>query len=182
MAENTEAAEGAGDAQITFKVKTGSEGMHTITMAESASVLDLKTKLAGEDMENIPVERQRLIYSGRVMKNDDSLSTYKIKPNNTIHLVKSAASNPTPPAANTSSAPAAAAVPTNMSAGTTNDILTGLTGARFAGFGHLPGREIFGADGGVCHLLLLEYSITLTPPFCTDGSSPERGTARPDAD
>ncbi len=32
------------------------------------------------------------------MKNDDPLSTYKIKNGNTVHMVKSAASNPAPAA------------------------------------------------------------------------------------
>ncbi|KAK1970583.1 hypothetical protein LY78DRAFT_652726 [Colletotrichum sublineola] len=146
MADNTE---GAGDAQITFKVKTGQDSNHTITMAESATVLDLKTKLAGEDFENVPVERQRLIYSGRVMKNDDTLGTYKIKPNNTIHMVKSAASNPAPQPSAAASTPAAPAVPSNMAAGTANNILAGLTGARYAGHINLPSRETFGADGGM---------------------------------
>ncbi|GKT64577.1 ubiquitin family protein [Colletotrichum tofieldiae] len=146
MADNTE---GTGDAQVTFKVKTGQDSNHTITMAESATVLDLKTKLAGEDFENVPVERQRLIYSGRVMKNDDTLGTYKIKPNNTIHMVKSAASNPAPQPAAAASTPAAPAVPSNMAAGTANNILAGLTGARYAGHINLPSRETFGADGGM---------------------------------
>ncbi|KAL0935276.1 Deubiquitination-protection protein dph1 [Colletotrichum truncatum] len=146
MADN---AEGTGDAQVTFKVKTGQDSNHVITMPESATVLDLKTKLAGEDFENVPVERQRLIYSGRVMKNDDTLATYKIKPNNTIHMVKSAASNPAPQPAATSSTPAAPAVPSNMQAGTANNLLAGLTGARYAGHINLPSRETFGADGGM---------------------------------
>ncbi len=83
------------------------------------------------------------------MKNDDALSTYKIKPGNTIHLVKSAASNPA--ASGTSaSAPAPPAVPTNMAAGTSaNNPLAGLTGARYAGHMPLPNQDIFGPDGGV---------------------------------
>ncbi|RDA86889.1 hypothetical protein CP532_1423 [Ophiocordyceps camponoti-leonardi (nom. inval.)] len=134
----------ADDAQITFKVKTSSDSTHTITMAESATVLELKTKLAGEDMENIPVERQRLIYSGRVMKNDDTLGSYKIKANNTIHMVKSAASNPAQPTTT------AAAAPVNMASGTANNPLAGLTGARYAGHQvNLPGMEMFGPDGGM---------------------------------
>ena len=149
MADTTEPRS---DAQVTFKVKTSSDSTHTITMSESASVLDLKTKLSGEDFENIPVDRQRLIYSGRVMKNDDALSVYKIKPNNTIHMVKSAASNPRQPAA-TASAPAAPAVPTNMASGTANNPLAGLTGARYAGHQiNLPGLDMFGPDGGVSDL------------------------------
>ncbi|KJZ71626.1 hypothetical protein HIM_09020 [Hirsutella minnesotensis 3608] len=145
MADNAEAV---GDAHITFKVKTSSDSNHTLTMAESATVLDLKTKLSGEDLENIPVERQRLIYSGRVMKNDDTLATYKIKPNNTIHMVKSAASNASqqPSAA----AATAQAIPTNMASGTANNPLAGLTGARYAGHQvNLPGMDMFGPDGGM---------------------------------
>jgi ubiquilin len=151
-----EAAAGEADPQITFKVKTSSEGLHTITIAESATVVDLKTLLAGDDYEKIPAARQRLIYSGRVMKDEDQLSKYKIKSGNTIHMVKSAASNAAQNPANsgasaTGTAPrAAAGVPTNMAAGTANNPLAGLTGARFAGHMGLPGAEMFGADGGVC--------------------------------
>lgn len=153
MADN---AETSSDAQVTFKVKTSSDSTHAITMSESASVLDLKTKLSGEAFENIPVDRQRLIYSGRVMKNDDPLSNYKIKPNNTIHMVKSAASNPTPPPASAASS-TPAAIPANMASGTANNPLAGLTGARYAGHQiNLPGMDMFGPDGGVRY-----YSETL---------------------
>ena len=94
------------------------------------------------------------------MKNEEPLSTYKIKAGNTIHMVKSAQSNAaqnpasaTPTAAGL--APAAAGVPTNMAAGTANNPLAGLTGARYAGHMGLPGMDMFGADGGVgsTHLL-----------------------------
>jgi ubiquilin len=146
MAEN---AESSSDAQLTFKVKTSSDKAHTITISETATVLDLKNKLAGEDFENIPVDRQRLIYSGRVLKNDDTLATYKIKTNNTVHMVKSAASNPSQPPASSAS-PAPPAVPTNMASGTANNPLAGLTGARYAGHQiNLPGMDMFGPDGGV---------------------------------
>lgn len=150
-------ADASEDAQtISFKVKTSSDGMHNITIAETASVLDLKTKLAGAEYENVPADRQRLIYSGRVMKNEEPLSTYKIKAGNTIHMVKSAASNAAQNPANAGasatpgSAPSSAAgVPTNMAAGTANNPLAGLTGARYAGHIGLPSRDMFGVDGGV---------------------------------
>lgn len=146
MADNSDSGS---DAILSFKVKTSGDKSHAITIAESATVMDLKAKLAAEDVENVSVERQRLIYSGRVMKNEDALSTYKIKNGNTIHMVKSAASNPAPqPSA--ASAPTPAAVPQNMAAGTeANNLLAGLTGARFAGHANLPNPSMFGADGGV---------------------------------
>lgn len=147
MADN---AEGGSEAQITFKVKASGEKNHSMTMPESATVLDLKTKLATEEFENIPIERQRLIYSGRVMKNEDTLASYKVKPGNTIHLVKSAASNPTPAPSAAASQPVPQAIPNNMAAGTSADnLLAGLTGARFAGHANLPSANMFGADGGV---------------------------------
>ncbi|KAK4242683.1 hypothetical protein C8A03DRAFT_11134 [Achaetomium macrosporum] len=140
-----------GDAQITFKVKSSNDKTHTITMAESATVLDLKTKLAGSDFEDTPVERQRLIYSGRIMKDSDALSVYKIKHMNTIHMVKSARSNPPLAASSASSStPTPAAVPQNMASGSSaSDLLAGLTGARFAGRANLPSADLFGADGGM---------------------------------
>ncbi|KAH8813207.1 hypothetical protein F5884DRAFT_820837 [Xylogone sp. PMI_703] len=149
--EDTAPAES--EPQVTFKVKTSNDGNHTITMSENATVLDLKNKLAGDDYEKVPAERQRLIYSGRVMKNEEPLSTYKIKPGNTVHMVKSAqsnaAQNPAGASAAGSTPRATPAVPTNMAAGTANNPLAGLTGARYAGHMGLPGMEMFGADGGM---------------------------------
>jgi ubiquilin len=164
MADNAD----AGEVTLSFKVKTSGDKTHAITMPDSATVLDLKNKLAQPDFENISVDRQRLIYSGRVMKNDDTLKVYKIKPGNTIHMVKSAASNPAAAPSN-AAAPAPAAVPQNMAAGVpANNLLAGLTGARFAGHGiNLPGAATFGADGGVStmppihpcrHTLLFRHS------------------------
>ena len=124
-------------------------------MADSLTVLDLKKKLSGDEYEKIGVDRMRLIYSGRVMKDAEPLSTYKIKAGNTIHMVKSAPSNAAQNPANaTASTPgsaprSAAGVPTNMAAGTANNPLAGLTGARYAGHIGLPGADMFGADGGV---------------------------------
>ncbi|SPQ18005.1 cbe5fdb9-9501-481f-ab78-75d5ba1676c2 [Thermothielavioides terrestris] len=146
-----DSGESGGDVQITFKVKCSNDKIHTITMPESATVLDLKTKLAGSDFEDTPVERQRLIYSGRIMKDSDALSVYKIKNMNTIHMVKSARSNPTPAASSAASTtPTPPAVPQNMASGSSaSDLLAGLTGARFAGHANLPSADLFGADGGM---------------------------------
>ncbi|KAI1137288.1 hypothetical protein F5Y05DRAFT_84654 [Hypoxylon sp. FL0543] len=157
-----DSAEGSSDPQITFKVKTSGSSQHTITMPESATVADLKNKLAGAEFENIPLERQRLIYSGRVLKNEEPLSTYKIKNGNTVHLVKSAASNPTPAPASSStssSAPTAPQIPTNMAAGTANNPLAGLTGARYAGLTNLPSADMFGPDGGMVGSMMDEEQL-----------------------
>ncbi|KAI1765064.1 ubiquitin-domain-containing protein [Hypoxylon sp. FL1150] len=158
MADSTE---GTSDPQVTFKVKTSGDRQHTITMTETATVSDLKNKLSGADFEDIPIERQRLIYSGRVMKNEEPLSTYKIKNGNTVHLVKSAASNPKPAPASSSasSTPAIPQIPTNMAAGTANNPLAGLTGARYAGLTNLPSADMFGPDGGMVGSMMDEDQL-----------------------
>lgn len=126
---------------VTFNVKSNNDTRYSITMPLTARVTELKDKLS--ELADIPSDRQRLIYSGRVMKNDDTLETYKIKSGNTVHMVKGAASNPTP-------APATApAVPRNLASGSGNNPLAGLTGARYAGHVQLPSADIFGPDGGV---------------------------------
>ncbi|KAL4808200.1 hypothetical protein BDV18DRAFT_134434 [Aspergillus unguis] len=152
MADDTTSAE---DAPITFSVKSSNDAKYTLTLPLSTSVSDLKEKLSSSEYADTPAERQRLIYSGRVLKDNDTLATYKIKDGHTIHLVKSAASNQRQAATNQSaSAPnpssaAATGVPTNLAAGTGNNPLAGLTGARYAGFAQLPGAGMFGPDGGM---------------------------------
>ncbi|OJJ98087.1 hypothetical protein ASPACDRAFT_80216 [Aspergillus aculeatus ATCC 16872] len=156
MADETAPTE---DSPITFTVKSSSDAKYTLTLPLSTTVSDLKEKLATSEYADTPAERQRLIYSGRVLKDNETLGTYNIKEGHTIHLVKSAASNqrsgastqtastsaPTGAAAN----PPATGVPTNLAAGTGNNPLAGLTGARYAGFAQLPGAGMFGPDGGM---------------------------------
>lgn len=158
-------ADETSEPKVSFKVKTssGGEPNRTITMAETKTVLDLKQLLASEEYENISADRQRLIYSGRVMKNEEPLSTYKIKNGNTIHMVKSASSN-TQNATASSASPSnpAAGVPTNMAAGTANNPLAGLTGARYAGHVQLPGMDMFGPDAGVCATMRSFFSCNFT--------------------
>jgi ubiquilin len=154
MAHQQESSTDSTDAerQITFNVKASNDQKYVLTLPFSTSIADLKAKLSTSEYADVPAERIRLIYSGRVLKDTDTLSTYKVVDGNTIHMVKGAASNARQNPASTSSTPAAVApaVP-NMAAGTGNNPLAGLTGARYAGFHGLPNASMFGADGGVSH-------------------------------
>lgn len=166
MADNTtSSASEESEQQITFTVKSSSESKYALTLPVSTTVGDLKQKLSTEEYANIPPDRQRLIYSGRVLKDPDTLASCKIKDGHTVHLVKGAASNsrqnpatPTDSTTTSSSVPAgtggaqqpASNVPSNIAAGTgTGNPLAQLTGARYAGFHGLPGMDAFGADGGM---------------------------------
>lgn len=86
------------------------------------------------------------------MKDEETLATYKIQSGHTVHMVKGAASNANRGAA--AGGPASTgnvrpAVPTNIAAGSGNNPLAGLTGARYAGHVQLPSADMFGPDGGV---------------------------------
>lgn len=56
---------GGGDKKIPIKVDT------------SKTVIELKQDIAKHT--DIPAENQRLIYSGRVLKDEEQISTYKIR-------------------------------------------------------------------------------------------------------
>lgn len=145
------------EGQITFNVKAANDQKHVLTLPATTTVADLKTKLSSSEYADIPAERQRLIYSGRVLKDPDTLGGVKVKDGHTIHLVKGAASNARQNPANQGTTSTGSGtgtptpqVPTNIAAGTGNNPLAGLTGARYAGFHGLPSMDTFGADGGVC--------------------------------
>jgi ubiquilin len=148
-----EAAESSNE--ITFNIRASSEAKYSVTMPSTATVAALKEKLASADVADIPVDRQRLIFSGRILKDTDILNDVKIKEGHTVHLVRSAASNarqnPTPAATDSTSNPAASLIPSNIAAGTGNNPLAQITGARYAGFHGLPGMGSFGPDGGVSY-------------------------------
>ena len=136
----------ADDESVTFNVKSN-QAKWTLTLPLSTTAIDLKNKLATSEYANVPAASQRLIYSGRVLKDDDTLLNHKVKEGNTMHLVKSAPSNQrqNPASQSTSGASVppnsttqATGVPQNIAAGTGNDPFAALTGARYAGFSQLP--------------------------------------------
>lgn len=143
------------ETQVTFNVKAANDQKHVLTLSTATTVADLKQKLSTPEFADISADRQRLIYSGRVLKDHDTLASVKIKDGHTVHLVKGAASNARQNPANqgtsssTGSGTPTPQVPTNIAAGTGNNPLAGLTGARYAGFHGLPGMDTFGPDGGM---------------------------------
>ncbi|OAL29162.1 hypothetical protein AYO20_09315 [Fonsecaea nubica] len=144
---------GAEDATVTFHVKSSGSQKWTLTLPLSTTTSELKNKLASEEYANVPASAQRLIYSGKVLKDHETLASHNVKEGNTMHLVKSAASNQrqnpatqssstSTPTSGTAPQPAAG-VPQNLASGTGNDPLAGLTGARYAGFAQLPNPSMF---------------------------------------
>lgn len=74
--------------EITVNVKSSNDQKYSITIDTSKTVLEFKKAIA--EKCDTAAERQRLIYAGKVLKDNDTLETYKIAEGNTVHMVKGA--------------------------------------------------------------------------------------------
>ena len=73
------------DEEIAIKIQT-LDNLFPITMKHSNTVNDLKEKI--NEMFNIPIINQRLIFQGKILQNNtDKLKHYKITNESVIHLV-----------------------------------------------------------------------------------------------
>ncbi|KAG0380176.1 Ubiquilin-4 [Mortierella sp. AD032] len=72
---------------IVLTIRPSSGSTFTTAISTDSTVLQLKEKLATADL---PATSIRLVYSGRVLKDDDQLSVYSIMEGHTLHMVKSA--------------------------------------------------------------------------------------------
>lgn len=138
-------------------IKSSGDKKYEVTVDASSTIEDLKVIISAE--ADVPPERQRLIYSGKVLKDTETVASYKIQDGHTIHLVKSAApkaeaatgsASPTGSTTGAASPANSGSVPSNLAAGQGSfNPLADLTGARYAGYTQLPSASMFGPDGGM---------------------------------
>jgi len=93
---------------LTFKTLQGQT--FTLEVDSSISVKDVKDKIQAEKgVEAFPVEKQKLIYNGKVLENADPLSKYEINEKKfLVVMVPKPQAAPTKPAASTPTTEAAA--------------------------------------------------------------------------
>ncbi|XP_044955557.1 ubiquitin-like domain-containing protein CIP73 isoform X2 [Hordeum vulgare subsp. vulgare] len=78
-------SDGPEPATIEINIKTLESQVHKLRVDKNETVLNLKEKIV--DVAGIPVEQQRLIFRGRVLKDDHLLSEYHLEDGYTLHLV-----------------------------------------------------------------------------------------------
>ena len=71
---------------IEVNVKGGNDVKMQIKVPEDATVADLKALVAQNNSE-YAADQQRLIFAGKVLKDEDPISKYNLKNGHTIHLV-----------------------------------------------------------------------------------------------
>jgi ubiquilin len=115
---------------ITVNMKTSSGTSFSIQIPDdSLTIAEFKKLLV--EKSNIPVEQQRLIYSGHVLKDVQTLGSYGVKDGHTVHLVRGA-SNSTANQASTTTPPVSQSAPSNPTE-------FGLPTGGFPGMGGLGG-------------------------------------------
>lgn len=77
---------------ISFKVTGSSE--FSVAVEPDITVLDLKKKCA--EHTEIPVDAQRLIFKGKILKDKENLTFYNVTDGSTMHLVRRTAPAPEP--------------------------------------------------------------------------------------
>lgn len=163
-------------AMLDLVVKSSNNLKVQVSISAESTVEQFKEAL--ESKIEVPADQQRLIYSGRILRDPQTLQSYNIKSGHTIHLVKNAKSrNATQEslqgqavgstsggASGNDSSAASDAIPTipRMAAGqVTGNPLSDLTGARYAGFANLPSASMFGPDGGMGPGLNFEEALSM---------------------
>ncbi|XP_063899934.1 uncharacterized protein LOC135119450 [Zophobas morio] len=69
---------------LTIKYSKGEKVV--VKVFENTRVLELKQKI--EELNKVPVREQRLIYSGRLLKDDAHIKDYELKEGSVVHLVR----------------------------------------------------------------------------------------------
>ena len=69
----------------TLRVKTMDAQEYSLSLPLSAQVAQLKQELA--KVAQVPVERQRLVYMGKMLKDEESLESLFPEDNLTLHLM-----------------------------------------------------------------------------------------------
>ncbi|KAJ6836109.1 uncharacterized protein M6B38_267385 [Iris pallida] len=162
-----DAAESVGAAAVTVHIRCSNGTKFSIEAELESTIAGFKAQLAARC--EIPVEQQRLIYKGRILKDDQSLASYGVESDHTIHLVRGAA----PSAASPPTATTGPARSVNSGSGVTRGPSEGggLQGAAFDG-SLFPGLGVNGLGGsgatglfgtGAPELEQMQHQLTQNP-------------------
>lgn len=91
---------------MIINVQASHDKKFPLEVESSDSAVELKSKIS--TVQGVPAEEMRLIFSGRILKDADTVESLKMAEGNTLHLVRSAKA-PKPEASSTATSGASAA-------------------------------------------------------------------------
>ncbi|CAM9354746.1 unnamed protein product, partial [Phaeothamnion confervicola] len=132
----------------TINIKTLREGDFRLTVLRRTLVQDVKINV--KDKTGVPETRQRLIYRGRVLQDGDLLSSYRVQPGHTVHMVSRPPPEQMPHAAPTAAAAGGGAglSPPSLAAAAARATAPRLGGAAAASLWEGGGGDDGGRGGG----------------------------------
>ncbi|KAL9173639.1 hypothetical protein ABFS82_02G001300 [Erythranthe guttata] len=96
-AEGESSAGVPGDAGVNVNIRCSNGSKFSVKTILDSTVGEFKGVLAQNC--DVPAEHQRLIYKGRILKDDQTLVSYGLQADHTVHMVRGSASAATPPTA-----------------------------------------------------------------------------------
>ncbi|EFJ13793.1 hypothetical protein SELMODRAFT_268972 [Selaginella moellendorffii] len=99
----------APSAAATVHIRCSNGTKFSVTVDLKSTVRGLKSLLV--ERSEVPADQQRLIYKGRVLKDENSLDSYDLQNDHTVHLVRGAPPPGSAPAAPSPASPSPAAAP-----------------------------------------------------------------------
>ncbi|CAI9117054.1 OLC1v1018378C9 [Oldenlandia corymbosa var. corymbosa] len=82
----SDASNGSSDSSVELNIKTLNSQIYSVVADKNMLVSAFKEKIAGQ--VGLPVEQQRLIFRGKVLKDEHLLSEYHVENGHTLHLVE----------------------------------------------------------------------------------------------
>ncbi|KAI9226710.1 MAG: hypothetical protein DHS80DRAFT_27797 [Piptocephalis tieghemiana] len=127
---------------INLQIKSASEAKLSIDISSTATIRELKEAIEAK-ANDAPADRQRLIYSGKVLKDTESIASYKIATGHTVHMVKGPAKGTTTnrPASSTSTAPSTSSTTSSANTQTSSTPSTSVPMDPFAAMASMAGSD-----------------------------------------
>ncbi|CAM0956329.1 unnamed protein product [Alopecurus aequalis] len=142
-------------ALATLNIRCANGTKFTVQADLSGTVGAFKEVVGGSS--DVPAPQQRLIYKGRILKDEQTLESYGVETDHTIHLVRGVA-QPAASGAPAAASPRASTIPTSGPAGGLEGLFPGL-GATGAASGRPAG--LFGA--GLPELDQMQQQLSQNP-------------------
>ncbi|KVH96044.1 Heat shock chaperonin-binding [Cynara cardunculus var. scolymus] len=158
------------DAEIALNIRCSNGNKFSVRTSLRSTVVAFKDVLAQNC--DVPANQQRLIYKGRILKDDQTLDSYGLQADHTIHMVRGSAPAASAPATGGSTA-GNANTPSVVSQGAVSNDGFGLGGAGTGaplfpglGLGGLGGSGAFGS--GLPEFEQVQQQLTQNPNMMRD--------------